>query len=42
MTRSKELVDSYYKLGMGISYQNVLLLRDSDLGRLLMENQALV
>jgi len=28
MTRSKELVDSYYKLGMGISYQNVLLLRD--------------
>lgn len=28
MTRSKELVDSYYKLGMGISYPNVLLLRD--------------
>ncbi len=28
MTRSKELVDSYYKLGMGISYSNVLLLRD--------------
>ncbi|KAK1893417.1 Serine/threonine-protein kinase ATG1 [Dissostichus eleginoides] len=28
LTRSKELVDSYYKLGMGISYPNVLLLRD--------------
>ncbi|CAB1416359.1 unnamed protein product [Pleuronectes platessa] len=28
ITRSKELVDSYYKLGMGISYENVLLLRD--------------
>lgn len=28
MTRSKELVDSYYKLGMGISYLNVLLLHD--------------
>ena len=28
MTRSKELVDSYYRLGMGISYSNVLLLRD--------------
>ena len=28
MTRSRELVDSYYKLGMGISYSNVLLLRD--------------
>ena len=28
ITRSKELVDSNYKLGMGISYQNVLLLRD--------------
>jgi hypothetical protein len=28
ITRSKELVDSYYKLGMGISYPNVLLLRD--------------
>lgn len=28
MTRSKELVDSFYKLGMGISYSNVLLLRD--------------
>ena len=28
MTRSKELVDSLNKLGMGISYRNVLLLRD--------------
>ena len=28
MTRSKELVDSFYKLGMGISYLNVLLLHD--------------
>lgn len=28
MTRSKELVDSFHKLGMGISYSNVLLLRD--------------
>lgn len=28
MTRSKELVDSHHKLGMGISYSNVLLLRD--------------
>ena len=28
ITRSKELVDSYHKLGMGISYSNVLLLRD--------------
>jgi len=28
MTRSKELVDSYYKLGMEISYPNVFLLRD--------------
>ena len=28
MTCSKELVDSYYKLIMGISYSNVLLLRD--------------
>jgi hypothetical protein len=28
MTRSKELVDSYYKMGMGISYRNILLLRD--------------
>ena len=28
MTRSKELVDSLYKLGMGISYPNVLLLRE--------------
>ena len=28
MTRSKELVDSYHRLGMGISYSNVLLLRD--------------
>ena len=28
MTRSKELVDSFYKLGMGISYSNVLLLHD--------------
>ena len=28
MTRSKELVDSYYRLGMGISYSNVLFLRD--------------
>ena len=28
MTRSKELVDSYYKLGMAISYQNELLLHD--------------
>ncbi|KAK1906746.1 Elongation factor P, partial [Dissostichus eleginoides] len=27
LTRSKELVDSYYKLGMGISYPNVLLLQ---------------
>ncbi|KAL8608985.1 hypothetical protein ACOMHN_050452 [Nucella lapillus] len=28
ITRSKELVDSNYKMGMGISYPNVLLLRD--------------
>ena len=28
MTLSKELVDSLYKLGMGISYPNVLLLRE--------------
>jgi len=28
MTRSKELVDSHYRLGMGISYRNVLFLRD--------------
>jgi len=28
ITRSKELVDSFYKLGMGISYANVLFLRD--------------
>ena len=28
ITRSKELVDSFYKLGIGISYPNVLLLRD--------------
>ncbi len=28
ITRSKELVDSHYKLGIGISYTNVLLLRD--------------
>jgi len=28
ITRSKELVDSFYKLGMGISYPNVLFLRD--------------
>ena len=28
MTRSKELVGSFYKLGMGISYSNVLLLHD--------------
>jgi len=28
ITHSKELVDSFYKLGMGISYQNVLFLRD--------------
>ena len=28
MTRSKELVDSLYRLGMGISYSNVFLLRD--------------
>ena len=28
MTRSKDLVDSYCKLGTGISYPNVLLLRD--------------
>jgi len=28
MTRSKELVDSFHKLGMGISYSNVLFLRD--------------
>ncbi len=28
ITRSKELVDSFYKLGMGISYSNVLLLHD--------------
>ena len=28
MTRSKELVDSFYKLGMGINYSNVLLLHD--------------
>ena len=26
--RSKELVDSFYKLGIGISYPNMLLLRD--------------
>ena len=24
----KELIDSFYKLGMGISYPNVLFLRD--------------
>ena len=29
MTRSKELVDSFHKLGMGISYSNVLVLRDA-------------
>lgn len=29
ITPSKELVDSYFKLGMGISYPNVLLLRDA-------------
>ena len=28
MIHSKELVDSYYKLGIGISYNNVLLPRD--------------
>ena len=28
MTHSKEFVDSYYRLGMGIRYSNVLLLRD--------------
>lgn len=28
LTRSKELIDCYYKLGMGISYHDVLLLRD--------------
>ncbi|KAL8562136.1 hypothetical protein ACOMHN_041971 [Nucella lapillus] len=28
ITRGKELVDSNYKMGMGISYPNVLLLRD--------------
>ena len=28
MTSSKELVDSYYKLGIGISYPNVLALCD--------------
>ena len=28
LTRSKDLVDSYYKLGLGISYTDVLLLRD--------------
>jgi len=28
MTKSKVLVDSFHKLGMGISYSNVLLLRD--------------
>ena len=28
MSRSKELVDCYYKLGMGISYPNVILLHD--------------
>ena len=29
MTRSKELIDSFHKLGMGISYSNVLILRDA-------------
>ena len=29
MTRSKELIDSFHKLGMGISYSDVLILRDT-------------
>ena len=29
VTRSKELIDSFHKLGMGISYSNVLILRDA-------------
>ena len=29
MTRSKELLDSFHKLGMGISYSNILILRDA-------------
>ena len=28
-TRSKELIDSFHKLGMGISYSNALILRDA-------------
>jgi len=28
MIRSKEFVDCYYKLGIGISYPNVLFLHD--------------
>ena len=28
-TRSKELFDSFHKLGMGISYSNALILRDA-------------
>ena len=29
MTRSKELIDSFHKLGMRISYSNALILRDA-------------
>ena len=29
MTRSKEFIDSFHKLGMGMSYSNVLILRDT-------------
>ena len=28
-TRSKELIDPFHKLGMGISYSNALILRDA-------------
>ena len=28
-TRSKELIDSFHKLGIGISYSNALILRDA-------------